>query len=343
MRILIVKTAGLGDVLRTTALLPALHRQFDNVSVTWITSEDAKPLLYRNHLITRVAAPSDCLGGSSGFDWVLSLDEDSDLANFAAAFSTPRFSGIYADHDGTLRYTPDLAPWFGMGLLRPSEKGGLLQANEEKRNNTRSYEELLYDCLGLFPPVERSQLELSSCSLLKMRRWLMSVFDGNPKLLGLNSAAGTRWKHKTLPEAKTASVIAEILNRSSLRIVLLGGPQEEARNTRIAYLANDKNVVCAPAGLSLDDFSALVSLCSVVLSSDSLAMHIAISLEIPTVAFFGPTSASEIRLSDIGKKVETPLECKRCYLADCNVVPHCLEAIETLELASAVLKLVPRR
>jgi hypothetical protein len=50
-------------------------------------------------------------------------------------------------------------------------------------------------------------------------------------------------------------------------------------------------------------FAALVSLCSLLITSDSLALHVALARDVRTVAFFAPTSAAEIELYGLGEKV----------------------------------------
>ena len=43
--ILIVKTGALGDVLRTTALLPGLLKRYPGARITWVVAAGAAPLL----------------------------------------------------------------------------------------------------------------------------------------------------------------------------------------------------------------------------------------------------------------------------------------------------------
>jgi heptosyltransferase-2 len=51
------------------------------------------------------------------------------------------------------------------------------------------------------------------------------------------------------------------------------------------------------------DFAALIDLCDVLITSDSLAMHVGVARDVRTVAFFAPTSAAEIELYGLGEKV----------------------------------------
>ena len=47
-RILVIKLAALGDVLRTTAILPGIKEQFPNSYVVWLTLENSVDLLKGN-------------------------------------------------------------------------------------------------------------------------------------------------------------------------------------------------------------------------------------------------------------------------------------------------------
>ena len=52
--ILVIKTGALGDVLRTTAILPGLQQRFPDLELTWLTAPAAVPLVERHRLVKRV-------------------------------------------------------------------------------------------------------------------------------------------------------------------------------------------------------------------------------------------------------------------------------------------------
>ena len=83
---------------------------------------------------------------------------------------------------------------------------------------------------------------------------------------------------------------------------MFGGPEEEERNNKILGKINS-NVINAGCKNSIMDFVSLVNLCNIIISSDSLAMHIGIALKKRVVAFFYPTSAAEIELYSKGIKI----------------------------------------
>ena len=53
-RVLIVKLDAMGDVLRTTALLPPIAEVHPRAAVTWITRRESVPLLKGNPYIAEV-------------------------------------------------------------------------------------------------------------------------------------------------------------------------------------------------------------------------------------------------------------------------------------------------
>src|SRR5262245_47376110 len=53
-RLLIIKLDAMGDVLRTTALLPALAAAHPQASISWITRPESRPLLERNPFVHEI-------------------------------------------------------------------------------------------------------------------------------------------------------------------------------------------------------------------------------------------------------------------------------------------------
>jgi len=76
---------------------------------------------------------------------------------------------------------------------------------------------------------------------------------------------------------------------------------------------------------TIREFASLINLCDLIITSDSLAMHIAIALKKHVIVFFGPTSSAEIELYGRGIKIEAPIECVCCYLTKCSKSPTCMD------------------
>jgi heptosyltransferase-2 len=77
--------------------------------------------------------------------------------------------------------------------------------------------------------------------------------------------------------------------------------------------------------------------CDVVVTGDTLAMHIALALQRRAVILFGPTSAPEIETYGLGEKVFPQMECLSCYKNHCDFVPNCMDLI-SVDMVSAAVK-----
>ena len=352
MHVALIKLGALGDVVRTTSLVAGLKRLDAAVELTWITDAAAVPLVGFHPDVRFVRTPEETgAWRETQFDWVISLDDSLVACHLASQLRSLQLSGAYRAVDGTLRYTPDLEEWFGMGLLRPSEDGGLAEANRLKQANARTFGEIMFAGLRLPGPVERPLVQVSPAARLDAGRVLvdLAVQTGTDlggqragPLVALNTGAGTRWKYKSWGEDDTAQLAARLHDQLGATVLLTNGVEEAVRNARIVAAANRHGVVAAPLVPDLLVFTALLGRCDAVVTSDSLALHLALSQGVRTIAFFGPTSDAEIDMFGLGEKVVTPLPCRRCYLADCDVRPHCMQSIGVARLFDATARWLAR-
>ena len=77
--------------------------------------------------------------------------------------------------------------------------------------------------------------------------------------------------------------------------------------------------------------------CDVVVSGDTLGMHMAIALEKHVVAWFGPTCPAEIDLYGRGVKVLAEVGCAPCYRPSCPEEGPCAARVDTAVLHGAAL------
>jgi heptosyltransferase-2 len=327
VNVALIKTGALGDVVRTTSLVPALQRRFA-ADITWITSVAARPLTGGRDRVQTVGIddPPDAAWRRGRYDWIINLDDDLESCRLASALDGARRSGAYLDGNGQRSYTCDLEGWFGMGLLRPLTLGGLSAANQLKRANRRTYGELLFAGLGLEPPIDPPTVPVTAAARATAARWLDQHGLDRGTLIGLNAGGGDRWRYKSW-NVDAAGSFAHRVAAAGWKVVALGGPAEADRNAAICARAAHPGVVAGPADLDILAFAALIAECAAIVSSDSLAMHLAVAMSVPVTALFGPTSDAEIDLFGRGEMVVAPVPCVRCYLPTCELTPNCMQAI----------------
>lgn len=328
-RILIIKLDAMGDVLRTTALLPPLVEQHAGTAITWITRRESRPLLERNPYITEILDyGEDALLQLSTrrFDRVINLDAGKTSSALANIANAPHKDGFVLDHRGWVHPTnPAAQTWLEMGLF-----------DDLKRQGRRTYQDMMADIIGVAGRPHRYVLELSDDECTRGRAHLERLgVDLGTLIIGLNTGAGRRWELKQWHEAGYLELVDRIAKTHSVQFVLLGGPEERERHKR---LLGRSSVPLIDAGCdnAVRHFASLVGACHVVVTGDTLAMHLSLALGRRTVVLFGPTSAPEIELYGLGEKVVPEMDCLGCYKSKCNFVPNCMDLISTDMVEAAV-------
>lgn len=320
-RILVVKLAALGDVLRTTALLPAIRAAWPQAWVSWVTAPEAVELFEGNELVDEVFSTASAVTAArlavQEFDVVLCPDADPQAAALAAAAHAGERRGFTMDAQGRVRPLGDGArTWFMMGL-----------DDRAKKRNTATYQELVARVLDLDPAEVGEPILVPGAADREFAARLRPERERGRPWIGLNTGAGGRWRRKSWLPAHQERFV-KLAAAHGATVLLLGGPAERARHAALRDAAPAAAVVDAGNDHSVRRFAALVEMCDVVVTGDTFALHVACARRVPVVALFGPTSAAEIELYGRGEKIlPEGLDCLGCYLADCAVSPHCQERI----------------
>jgi len=319
MKILIVKHGALGDVVRTSYFAGPLRRKYgDALNLTWITAPGAVPLIRRNPHIDRILTSFDDVAGER-FDIIYSLDDEEEIVAGVSRLACARIVGVYLDGQ-QVKYSQDSAAWFDMGLR---SRFGKARADELKKRNSRTHGEIFAEMFAVAGAEAAfygdSDLEAS------YRRWLG---DRRPAV-GLNPFAGGRWPSKELRAREIEALIRSLLAADGLlaeggSVVLIGAGPDRDRNRALAATVADPRVRVADTDASPLHLAALVRGLDYMVSSDSLAMHLALAQGVPTVAFFAPTSAAEIDgFGRLAKVVSTSADyCSYAKDADNATITH---------------------
>lgn len=335
-RVLIIKLDSIGDVLRTTCIVPKIKERFPFSYITWITKSESLQILSSNPDIDEVWNYND-LGTLSRlqiqeWDYVYNLDNSHSSAALASIAIADQKIGFVLSEEGIITPTNDSAlMWLTMAVF-----------DREKKENLKPYQEIMYEICGVTPPLSKPRLGLDD-NLLK---WADCLIDDlflerklNSPIIGINTGSGNRWPKKMLDTQRTIEVINALLNENQeYHILLLGGPNEADRNDKIAKTVNSKKIINAGCNYSLLQFSAIIKKCDVVLCGDTLALHIASALDIPAVTLFGPTSSAEIYdYNGLIEKIEAEkLDCLCCY-SDCNKDDNCMSLIPVKEIVDKLI------
>ncbi len=330
-RILVVKLAALGDVLRTTVLLPGLKEKYPNSYIVWLTLGNCFDLLKGNPFIDELwSLERDAKSrlATEEFDLVLCPDADKMAAGLATQARAPEKRGMLLDARGcVVPATPEAVEWLEMGAF-----------DQIKKQNQKTYQRIIYEICGLNFHEQNIVLALKDAECGWAKKFLAErgVAEGDV-VIGVNLGGGGRWKKKQWKEWHFVSLVKELLTRPRTKVLLIGGPEEVALMKRLEETL-PKGALFSGTNRTMREMAALIGACRLLVTGDTLGLHMATALKVPTIVLFGPTSDTEIELYGRGEKIMAPIGCVRCYLTDCTVDPDCMNLIRPDVVLSAVKK-----
>ena len=259
MSILIIKLGATGDVVRTTPLLRRLSGP-----ITWITAENNLSLLQGIDREGRYLSWENrkCVA-KTVYDLVINLEDDWESSRFLKELKFKQLFGAHLNGDDQLAYTSDSREWFDLSLISTY---GREEADRRKLLNRRTYQELIFEGLGLGFCGEAYYLPPS----------LPTGLQGD---VAISSTAGPVW-----PMKKWAyfDELKRELQAMGLTVNIL-----QNRPSLLEHLADVQGHRC-------------------LVSGDSLPMHLALGSGVRCVSIFTCTSPWEIYGYGLQEKVVSP-------------------------------------
>jgi ADP-heptose:LPS heptosyltransferase len=333
-RILIVKLAAIGDVLRTTPLLSGLKRAYPRSHITWVVDREAQPLLKNNLHIDRLL-PFDFSSilplEAETFDLVIGLEKEPRGAAIVSRVKAKEKRGFALGPEGN-----------PFPLNRSSDYAFFLGLSDELKfhQNRKTYPELIFEIAGIDHQRDEYLFFLAPEDEGFAERFARKAgLKKIDRVIGLNTGAGSVFANKAWTEEGYLGLIKQLKKEPSTKVLLLGGPGEKERNRRILKKARGA-VIDTGCDNTLGQFAAILNLCDLVVTGDSTAMHLAIGLKKKVIALFGPTCAQEIELYGRGEKVVSSKPCAPCYRRKCEVSPNCMEAVTAEEVMKKIKGLI---
>ncbi len=107
----------------------------------------------------------------------------------------------------------------------------------------------------------------------------------------------------------------------------MGGEDEKERNMMINNRFENENRVKYLGEFKILEFAALIKNLDYLISSDSLALHLAIAQKIKNLSFYAPTSAQEIGTFGTGIKIQSTADDYCSYKKDADNTTITVERI----------------
>ena len=328
VKILIISLEALGAVLGNTAILPAIKRKFPESTIYWLTMENAQKLLHNNKFIDRVFVWNDeqrMILRNIEFDYVM----NSDKSDYACAF------------------TNELNAKTKLGFLL-NEEGKIIPANKEAlysyllgnddqlkfRENKRTGLDILHEAFELEYCKNEYLFSFDDDEESFIEKYKNEIkYDPAKTYVGFNTGCSDLFPNKKMTINQHIQLINELGRDNDKVIVLLGGREDSERNLQIINSVNKNikhKIISTPTTLGLRRGVCFMDICDLVISGDSLGMHMAIALKKYILVWFGLSCAAEIELYGRGEKlIPEGLECSPCWKKVC---PFNLECIDMIDL-----------
>ncbi len=329
-KILIIKLGEMGDVLRTTCILPALKKKYGpDILVYWMTNPESVDLLKNNPLVDKVLAynPENILRiQQEEFDILFALEIDTPATLLANLVKANEKLGYFFDNGTTSYFNEFAEPYLETAFL-----------NHVKIKNRKTYQQLTIEACELesYYSKERPVFNLTNKEIEFSEKFkLQNNLSDNDKIIGINIGSSDRWV-KFWNNEKIKQLIRRLQGN---KIIILAGPNEiekqenlikEMKEQGISLMSNDPNN-------SLREFASVVNICDTIICGDTMALHLASALNKKIISLFFSTPDWEIEDYDNLKKLTSPLLEK--YFLINQYVPELEESISIEQVLEALNK-----
>ncbi|RJQ27647.1 glycosyltransferase family 9 protein [Candidatus Parcubacteria bacterium] len=295
-RILIIKLGAIGDVIRTTPLLRILKKEKPNAEINWLTyTPEIIPPEWVNNIINVTFENIEWLKVNT-FDWLINLEKDRIAISLSDQINAKKKSGFAIDEYGKCKP-------FNVEDKAAVHKWLTGLFDEVSKENTKNYIEEVFEICGYKFNEEEYIISQNKDDELTFK------LDRRKKIIGLNTGCGGRWTSRLWPEEYWIELAENLINEG-YEVVLLGGAQEDEKNKRISLKSNSKYF----GYFTLKQFINLLDRCDVIVTSVTMAMHLALALKKKLILFNNIFNKNEFYLYGRGTILEPDYKCS-CYFS----------------------------
>jgi heptosyltransferase-2 len=299
--VLIIKLGAVGDVIRSTPLLHRLRESFPHREIHWLTHHPEILPDIVDRIYTYTIEHVEILK-QIHFDLLINLDKDPEAGALALVISADEKKGFGLKQGRCVPLSDSAEPKWLTGLF-----------DDLNRDNRLSYPEEIFAIAGWEYKGEEYILPVP-----EERSWELPA---QKRIIGLNTGCGARWSTRLWPEKHWISLAEKITSTGDIAL-FLGGPDEHHKNERMA----DESGAMYLGFFALPDFISLMNQCVAVVTSVTMALHIALGLKKRVILFNNIFNPHEFELFDRGVILEPPVDCRGCFRQQCEI--PCMERIE---------------
>ena len=276
-RLLLIRTSGIGDVIRITPILAKLRRRYKEATIYVFTKSAIKPVIANNPDIDIIYTENEIntllnLEYDLVINWQI-FDTCSYTRELMKRLKAKRILGRKYDKDGNYRFNTKL---YLRTWMETFCKIALVPYHKRDPEKIRIY--LTED--------------------KKSKETIMKNFNLNCKeryvgiCLGGNEANGSEYWYRNFSIEFLKSLIEELGEKYKLILVGRSKDRNIEDQEKLKRLNTHPELLNLIDRLKLEELMAVIENCSCFISTDTGPLHIAMALQVPTVALFSNNTGS---------------------------------------------------
>jgi heptosyltransferase-2 len=340
MKILVVKTHAIGDLLLVTPSIRALRSICPHSEISVLSGSWSAPILQHNPYINEIITFDDNILFDKKWGGIFKLVNKLRKKHFdLALIFQPSMKVRVMIYSAMIKKRVGLAFGNRRSLLTDS----ILWEPNRSRYIAENYLDLIrkindddFDTkLDLF--LTDSEKKAADSYLTK------KGIDKKNRLIGIAPGGGKNPRDyvpvKIWDKIKFVELINRILDDFDARILLFGGKTDADICRYIKSETSDK-VIDTSGEVDLRQLMALIEKCDLLVTNDSAPVHFAVALKTPSIVIFGPTNSYSLLPDDPDHTaIVSPIECAPCYSNEgfpgCDA-PCCMDYIDVEDVYNAL-------
>jgi ADP-heptose:LPS heptosyltransferase len=333
MRILVVELWGLGDLVLVTPLLAELRERFPTAHVTLLAKPAAQQLLAGSRLVDDIV--------TFDFPWT-AFDRKYSVRRYSLGRMMRLFKDLRArSFDVTLDARRDIRSNVVTYLTGAARRIGYdfggathlltdaVPSGSQQAHKIEDWMGLLEPLLGVTPAPRTPVLTVTEAERAAAARTLRELgFDGRREIVAIHPGASRPVRR--VREDIVRDVAAGLVRRGA-DVLLILDPDEHGAAFRLPPEVR----AVRP---TLRELMALIASADALVCSDSAAMHMAVALDTPVTAIFGPQRHEWYGSRNPRDRVVCVEEmpCRPCFDACIYSSPICMDRITGAQVLGAV-------
>lgn len=334
MRVLLVKTSSMGDLIHTMPALTDAANAIPGIQFDWVV-EDVFASIPAWHPAVNTVIPVALRRWRKGF---FSAKTWSEWRALRRKLRANQYD-LVLDAQGLVKsaLVVRLARGPRVGLDWSSARESLASLAYQRTCTVNFYQHAVLRMRELFSQALGYAMPTSEPDFGLRREQFKLEAPSKPYLVFLH---GTTWASKLWPQTYWMQ-LADIAKSQGLQIKMSGGNQEEM--ARAQTIADYCSAVQVLPRLDIPGMAALLANAKAAVAVDTGFGHLAAALGVPTVSIYGSTNAEYTgALGPASKLLSAQFSCSPCLNRTCSykpltaVTPACYETVPPLKVWGAL-------